>query len=167
MSTNRLTEEQLDRYAELAITAEHDGIKVDPATVTVLVDEVRRLQFQCRFLLKQIAGKDAASGEADRKVREFLGGTAEEQRRLEDGSTHTVQALQDAGEACVQQACVHAREEAKVRQEQYTLRAAVEWVLDEVGYMVDDERITAEVAAELQRLLRDALGLNPAATPAP
>lgn len=74
MSTDRLTEEQLDRYAELAITAEHDGIKVDPAAVTVLVDEVRRLQFQCRYLLKQIAKKDAASGEADRKLREFLAG---------------------------------------------------------------------------------------------
>ncbi|MFJ2961216.1 hypothetical protein ACIPIC_02765 [Streptomyces collinus] len=74
MSIDRLTEEQLDRYAELAITAEHDGLKVDPTVVTVLVDEVRRLQFQRRFLLKQIAKRDAASGDADRKVREFLAG---------------------------------------------------------------------------------------------
>lgn len=68
MSTDRLTEEQL------AITAEHDGIKVDPAAVTVLVDEVRRLQFQCRFLLKQLARKDAASGRGDKALEAFLAG---------------------------------------------------------------------------------------------
>ncbi|MET9813198.1 hypothetical protein [Streptomyces sp. NPDC006355] len=72
MTHTPLTEEQLDRYAELAITAEHDGIKVDPAVVTVLVDEVRRLQTQRRFLMRALAKRDAASGNADRAVREFL-----------------------------------------------------------------------------------------------
>ncbi|AVH59944.1 MULTISPECIES: hypothetical protein [Streptomyces] len=67
-----LTEQQLDSYAELAITAEHDGIQVDPAVVTRLVDEVRRLQFQCRYLIGQLAKRDAASGRGDRAVREFL-----------------------------------------------------------------------------------------------
>lgn len=83
-----------------------------------------------------------------------------DKRHLEDGSTHTVQTLQDAGEACVQQDCTSAREEKRLRQEQYSLRAAVEGVLDEVGYMVDDDRITSEVAGELRRALRDALGLH-------
>jgi hypothetical protein len=36
----------------------------------------------------------------------------------------------------------------------------VDGVLDEVGYMADDNRITAEVAGELRQLLRDALGLD-------
>jgi hypothetical protein len=82
------------------------------------------------------------------------------ERHLEDGSTHTVQTLTDAGEACVQQECTAAREEKRLRQEQYTLRAAIEGVLDQVGYMVDDDRITAEVAGELRQSLRDALGLD-------
>lgn len=81
-------------------------------------------------------------------------------RHLEDGSTHTVQALTDAGETCVQQQCTAAREEARLRQEQYELRAAVEGVLDEVGYMADDDRITAETVSTLRQLLRDALGLD-------
>lgn len=81
-------------------------------------------------------------------------------RHLEDGSTHTVQTLTEAGEACVQQECTAAREEKKLRQEQYTLRAAIEGVLDEVGYMVDDDRITAQVAVQLRQSLRDALGLD-------
>lgn len=85
---------------------------------------------------------------------------AEPSRYLEDGSTHTVQALTDAGESCVQQACTAAREEARLRQEQYTLRTEVENVLDEVGHMADDERLTADTAAELRRLLRSALGLD-------
>jgi hypothetical protein len=160
--TDHLTEQQLDSYAELAITADHDGIKVDPAVVTVLVDEVRRLQHQRRYLIGQIAKKDAASGRGDEALRAFLAGEqpAEPTRRLEDGSTHTVQALTDAGESCVQQECRAAREEERLRQEQYTLRAAVEGVLDEVGYMADDERVTAEAGGELRRLLRDVLGLD-------
>jgi hypothetical protein len=84
----------------------------------------------------------------------------EPSRCLEDGSTHTVQALTDAGESCVQQACTAAREEARLRQEQYTLRTEVENVLDEVGHMADDERLTADAADELRRLLRSALGLD-------
>jgi hypothetical protein len=75
MTYQPISDEQLDKYAELAITADHDGIKVDPAVVTALVDEVRRRQFQVRHLLRQIAKKDAQSGEADRKLREFLGET--------------------------------------------------------------------------------------------
>jgi hypothetical protein len=174
VNTDRLTpaEIRLAQYGERTktwSTATHDNgtEKALHEIALGLKEEIDRLRTQRRYLIDQLAKKDAASGEGDRALREFLGDAAEEERRLEDGSTHTVQALQDAGEACVQQACVHAREEATVRQEQYRLRGAVEGVLDEVGYMADDERITAEAAAELRRLLRDALGLNPAATPAP
>jgi hypothetical protein len=67
-----LTEQQLDSYAELAITADHDGLKVDPAVVTVLVDEVRRLRFQRQYLLRQIAKRDAESGRGEEALREFL-----------------------------------------------------------------------------------------------
>ncbi|MFE7233923.1 hypothetical protein ACFVAF_25300 [Streptomyces sp. NPDC057596] len=123
--------------------------------------ELDRVRDQRKFLVGQIAKKDAASGAGDRALAAFLGGEFEESKRhLEDGSTHTVQALQDAGESCVQQNCTHAREEKRLRQEQYSLRAAVEGVLDEVGYMADDDRITSEVAGELRRALRDALGLR-------
>ncbi|MER5653475.1 hypothetical protein ABT076_10710 [Streptomyces sp. NPDC002131] len=72
--TRPLTEQQLDGYAELAITAEHDGIKVDPKVVGVLVDEVRRLIFQRSFLLGQLAKRDAKSGAAGRAVDAFLAG---------------------------------------------------------------------------------------------
>jgi hypothetical protein len=69
-----ITDQQLDTYAELAITAEHDNVKVAPAIVGALVDEVRRLRFQNRFLLRQLAKKDARSGDGDRRLREFLAG---------------------------------------------------------------------------------------------
>jgi hypothetical protein len=84
----------------------------------------------------------------------------ERKRRLEDGSTHAVQTLTEAGEACVQQECTAAREEKRLRQEQYSLRAAIEGVLDQVRDMADDDRITSEVAAEIRQALRDALGLD-------
>lgn len=69
-----LTEQQIDDYAILAITADHTGERIDPAVVTVLVDEVRKLQQQRRFLLAQLAKKDARSGDGDRALREFLSG---------------------------------------------------------------------------------------------
>ncbi|MDX2800122.1 hypothetical protein [Streptomyces scabiei] len=160
-STTPLTEQQLDDYAVLAITADHDGTKVDPTVVTVLVDHVRRLQHQRRFLLASMARKDARTGDGNRALANFLGTEpTEPSRHLEDGSTHTVQALTEAGESCVQQQCTAAREEKRLRQEQYALRTEVEGVLDEVGHMAADERLTADVASELRRLLRSALGLD-------
>jgi hypothetical protein len=158
---NPMTEQQLDEYAVLAITADHEGNRIAPAIVTELVDEVRRGQQQRRVLLASMARKDARSGDGNRALAEFLGSEpAEPSRRLEDGSTHTVQALTDAGEACVQQECPAARQEARLRQEEYSLRAAVEGVLDSVGHMADDERIAGDVAGELRGLLRSALGLD-------
>ena len=82
MTSTPLTEQQLDQYAELAITAEHDGIKVNPSVVTVLVDEVRRIQYQRRFLLGQIAKKDAESGAGDRALAEFLAADPDEETHV-------------------------------------------------------------------------------------
>lgn len=114
---------------------------------------------------RNLRTEELSQRDAD-KIRAILdevfppGPGAETKRRLEDGSTHTVQTLTEAGEACVQQECTPAREEKKLRQEQYSLRAAIEGVLDEVGYMVGDDRITAEVASQLRQSLRSALGLD-------
>ncbi|MFJ9420750.1 hypothetical protein [Streptomyces sp. NPDC101249] len=69
-----LTDQQIDTYAQLAIVADHGGAPVEPAIVTALVDEVRRLQQQKRFLFRQLAKRDAASGRADEAVRQFLAG---------------------------------------------------------------------------------------------
>lgn len=41
--------------------------------------EIDRLRAQRRYLVSQLAKKDAASGEADRKVREFLAAETAEQ----------------------------------------------------------------------------------------
>lgn len=82
------------------------------------------------------------------------------ERHLEDGSTHTVQSLTEAGEVCVQQECTAARQEKQLRQEQYTLRTAVEGVLDLVRDMAGDDQISPKPAADLRKLLRDALGLD-------
>jgi hypothetical protein len=78
--TSPLTNQQLDEYAVLAETAAHIGDKVHPRVVTELVDEIRRLQTQRRFLTNQLAKRDAASGDADKKLEEFLTGQANEQQ---------------------------------------------------------------------------------------
>lgn len=72
--TSPLTEQQIDNYAVLAITADHAGERIDPAIVTILVDEVRRLQHQRRYLITQLAKKDAASGAGNEALTAFLGG---------------------------------------------------------------------------------------------
>ncbi|MFD7705616.1 hypothetical protein [Streptomyces sp. NPDC059786] len=148
-----LTEQQLaDIRQDIADYRQHAPgfacCSAHPAAdaASLLFAEVLRLETVNLSLTGRLAKKDAASGAAD--------------RRLEDGSTHTAQSLTDAGESCVQHACLAAREEERLRQEQYTFHAAVEGVLDEVGHMADDERITSEVAVELRQMLRDALGLG-------
>ena len=121
-----------------------------------------------RLMGPKYAGRsrNLRTAELDQRDADSIRGILDEvfpptsERHLEDGSTHTVQSLTDAGEACVQQECTAAREEKRLRQEQYSLRAQIEGVLDEVGYMADNGRITPEVAAELRKSLRDALGLN-------
>lgn len=79
-----MNDQQLDEYAVLAITADHNGDKIDPAIVTALVDEVRKLNHQRNWLLKQSAKKDARTGEGDGVLREFLAAdvpaASEEQR---------------------------------------------------------------------------------------
>lgn len=79
---------------------------------------------------------------------------------LDDGSTHTEEAIADAGECCLQGMCPSAYEERRLRQAQYSLTAKVEDLLTQVRDMADDERISKEVAAELRQELRDALGLG-------
>lgn len=134
---------------------------MSPGTVKALLAEVRRQRKQVQFLIGAMARKGARTGEGDRALAEFLGSEpAAPSHRLEDGSTHTVQALTDAGEECVQQRCVAARQEAQLRQEAYTLRAAVEAVLDEVRDMADDEQLSGEAAGVLRERLRYALGLD-------
>ncbi|MFI1485706.1 hypothetical protein [Streptomyces sp. NPDC020747] len=73
------TDQHLNEYAVLAETAAHIGDKINPRVVTELVDQIRRLQGQRRYLIDQIAKKDAASGAADRKAQEFLAGGSAEQ----------------------------------------------------------------------------------------
>jgi hypothetical protein len=80
--------------------------------------------------------------------------------RLDDGSTHTHTAITNAGEACLMHACRAALEETRLRQEQYTLRAKIDGVLDEVDDLAADGDIPARAADRLRLLLRDALGLN-------
>ncbi|MFL4904867.1 hypothetical protein ACJ6WF_17170 [Streptomyces sp. MMS24-I2-30] len=72
MTTQPITEQQLDQYAELAILADHGGDKIPPAIVTALVDRVRHLEQQRRYLIGQLGEKDAASGAGDRALQEFL-----------------------------------------------------------------------------------------------
>lgn len=69
-----LTDTQLDEYAIAAIHADHAGTQMDPAIVTTLVDDVRRLRQQQRFLIDQLRRKGAASGETERRLHEFLTG---------------------------------------------------------------------------------------------
>ena len=95
-----------------------------------------------------------------RKEPGMLAHEPTQDKRLDDGSTHTTQALTDAGEACVQGACRHALEEQRLRKERYSLRTSVENILDEVSDMASDEQITAGAADVLRQMLRDALGLD-------
>jgi hypothetical protein len=110
--------------------------------------------------------KNLRTADLDQRDADSIRGILDEvfppvsERHLEDGSTHTMQSLTEAGEACVQQECTAAREEKRLRQEEYCLRAAVEGVLDQVRDMADDDRITGKVAGELRQALRDALGLD-------
>ena len=107
-----------------------------------------------------MVGSLARDGFGLDEIANMLTPAAAPSRRLEDGSTHTVQALTDAGEECVQQRCLAARQEKQLRQEAYTLRAAVEGVLDEVRDMADDEQLSVEAAGVLRERLRSALGLD-------
>lgn len=73
-----LTDQRLNDYATLAETALHLGENVTPRVVTELVQEVHRIQRQRRYLIRQLAQRDATSGNADRKLGEFLSGAPAE-----------------------------------------------------------------------------------------
>lgn len=59
---------------EYACQDDGEGDTLAGTDVPLLLDEVRRLQDQRRYLIDQLARKDARSGEADEKLREFLSG---------------------------------------------------------------------------------------------
>lgn len=82
-------------------------------------------------------------------------------RVLEDGSTHTIQALLDTGEACRMHACRAAREAAELEKARYQTRSQVDAAYDELNDLITDGAITADAADSLRNMLRDALGLNP------
>jgi len=80
--------------------------------------------------------------------------------RLEDGSTHTTEAITAAGEACLQRTCTAAQQEDQLRRELYVLRAKVDGVLEQVADLVADGHISASAVAGVRQDLRDALGLT-------
>lgn len=67
-----LTQQQIDEYAVLAAAAGHIGGKVDPKAVLALAAEVARLKGQRKYLVAQLAKRDAESGRGDVALREFL-----------------------------------------------------------------------------------------------
>ncbi|MFI1562190.1 hypothetical protein ACH4ZX_03850 [Streptomyces sp. NPDC020490] len=79
---------------------------------------------------------------------------------LEDGSTRTVQYIQDVGESCIQRACKAALEAADLRQAAYVMRGHVDAALDELNDLVSDGTVTAEAVGAVRRALREALGLH-------
>lgn len=83
-----------------------------------------------------------------------------DKRHLDDGSTHTVQALQDAGESCVQRHCTAAREVSQLEQAAHEMRGHVDTALEELNYLIDDGTVTADAVDNVRRALRDALGLR-------
>lgn len=78
-----MTTPQLDPDREQKIRRNYADTEAG-GTVRTLLDEIDRLRTQRRYLLDQFATKDAKSGDADRAVREFLGGepAARETRRV-------------------------------------------------------------------------------------
>ena len=80
----RLEDEPLDNDpTHREWTAEEDWAQVQadaqfiahaPEDVAALLAEIRRLRDQRKYLITQLAKRDAASGDADRKVQEFLAG---------------------------------------------------------------------------------------------
>ncbi|WP_328545383.1 hypothetical protein [Streptomyces europaeiscabiei] len=84
----RLEDEPLDNDpTHQEWTAEEDWAQVQadaefiahaPADVAALLAQIHRLRAQRKYLITQLAKRDAASGEADRKVQEFLAGPTED-----------------------------------------------------------------------------------------
>lgn len=77
--TDRLTDEQLAKIGTRAARLHHlvdlpaEADRLAGTDVPALLVEIRRLQQQRRFLLGELATKDAASGAGDRALAEFLG----------------------------------------------------------------------------------------------
>jgi hypothetical protein len=137
----------------------------DDDTVTVLLSGpggepywLELDQERAAVLREDLAGPDTEETHDDSAGLE--NGHGDTAIRLDDGSTHTHTAITNAGEACLMHACRAALEETRLRQEQYTLRAKIDGVLDEVDDLAADGDIPARAADRLRLLLRDALGLN-------
>lgn len=77
MTKQTLSRQQIDDIEAVINAASHLGADIDPETARVLVDEVRRLQQQRKYLLAQLAKRDAESGSGDAALREFLAGEEE------------------------------------------------------------------------------------------
>ncbi|MBP5918746.1 hypothetical protein F3K34_43970 [Streptomyces sp. LBUM 1486] len=60
------------------VRADAEFIAHAPADVAALLAQIHRLRAQRKYLITQLAKRDAASGDADRKVQEFLAGPAED-----------------------------------------------------------------------------------------
>jgi hypothetical protein len=143
----------------------NDVLWGDDDTVTVLLSgpggEPYWLELdpeRAAVLREDLAGPDTEETHDDSAGLE--NGHGDTAIRLDDGSTHTHTAITNAGEACLMHACRAALEETRLRQEQYTLRAKIDGVLDEVDDLAADGDIPARAADRLRLLLRDALGLN-------
>jgi hypothetical protein len=63
-----------DVWEPTAATRNGEFIETAPTDVRALLDEIARLKGQRRYLIGQIAKKDAKSGDADRAVTAFLTG---------------------------------------------------------------------------------------------
>lgn len=73
--TTPLTDQQLDEYeALIQRTTPLGAATAAPGMATALLAEIRRLKGQRKYLIAQLAKRDAETGDADRKVLEFLGG---------------------------------------------------------------------------------------------
>lgn len=79
---------------------------------------------------------------------------------LEDGSTHTAQALLDAGESCIQRHCKAAREVTQLDQAAYVTRGHVQSALEELDHLITDGTVTADAVAGIRSELRNALGFH-------
>lgn len=85
---------------------------------------------------------------------------AKQSTYLEDCGMYTAQELQDAGEACIQQACRSAVDRKTLDQERYSIRCQVGAVIDDIDDLAADGQMTNRAADRLRGMLRDAIGLT-------
>lgn len=69
-----LTDQQLDDIDAVVRNAALIGADIDPATAAALLAEIVRLKQQRKYLITQLAKRDAESGRGEAALREFLAG---------------------------------------------------------------------------------------------